>query len=73
MTNFTPFFLQRYSPERKPFERPRLFIRQHHWSNRGYPAIGDVILSPVEDLAHVDRATLRSVCWTVWVTRELLT
>jgi transposase len=70
--NVTPLFLPPYSPELNAIERLWLSMRQHHWSNRSYAAIGDIVLAAVQDLAKVDKATLRSVCRTDWVTRELL-
>jgi transposase len=70
--NVTPHFLPPYSPELNPVERLWLYMRQHHWSNRSYAAIGNIVLAAVEDLAKVDKATLRSVCRADWVTRELL-
>lgn len=70
--NITPLFLPPYSPELNPIERLWLYMRQHHWSNRSYDAVGDIVLAAVEDLVKVDNATMQSICRAEWVTRELL-
>jgi hypothetical protein len=44
-------------------------MRQHHWSNRSYPATGDLVRAAIEDLAKIRKAELRSICRTEWVLR----
>lgn len=34
--NLTVAVLPPYAPELNPVERPWLYLREHHWSNRGY-------------------------------------
>ena len=70
--NITPLFLPPYSPELNPVERLWLYMRQHHWSNRSYAAMGDLVLAAIEDLGKVSKVMLRSICRVEWVTRALL-
>jgi len=46
-------------------------MRQHYWSNRSYPSLDDIALAAIEDMAKLDRATLRSICHTTWETRTV--
>jgi len=69
--NITPLFLPPYSPELNCVERIWLYMRQHYWSNRSYPSLDDIALAAIEDMAKLDRATLRSIRHTTWVTRTV--
>lgn len=70
--NITPLLLPPYSSELNPVERLWLYMRQHHWSNRSYAAMGDIVLAAIEDLAKVSKAALQSICRAEWMTREVL-
>jgi transposase len=70
--NITPLFLPPYSPELNPIERLWLYMRQRHWSNRSYAGVGDLVVAAVEDLGKLEQRSIRSICRTSWLTRELL-
>lgn len=71
-SNITPLFLPPYSPELNCVERLWLYMRQRYWSNRSYDDLGDIVCAAIKDLAKVHKETLRSICRTSWLTRELL-
>jgi transposase len=71
-SNISPLYLPPYSPELNPVERLWLYMREHHWSNRCYDGLGEIVLAAIEDIAKVDKATMKSICRTEWVTRGLL-
>jgi len=70
--NITPLLLPPYSPELDCMERVWQYSRQHYWSNRGFEGLGDIVVAAIEDMAKLEKATLRSLCRTSWLTRELL-
>jgi transposase len=68
--NITPLYLPAYSPELNCVERVWLWLREHQWSNRSYITEDDLIRAAIEGHRALDRATVRSLCTTAWLTPE---
>lgn len=68
--NITPLYLPPYSPELNCVERLWLWLREHHWSNRCYETEHDLVVAAIKAHGSLDRATIRSVCRTAWLTPE---
>lgn len=66
----TPLYLPPYSPELNCVERLWLWLREHHWSNRCYATEDDLVIAAHKAHREMDRATVRSVCRTAWLTPE---
>lgn len=66
----TPLHLPPYSPELNCVERMWLWLREHQWGNRCYATEDDLIRAAFEGHRALDRATIRSVCRSAWITPE---
>jgi transposase len=64
----TPLFLPPYSPELNPVERLRLWLREHHWSNRIYADETALMQAALAAHRAMKPDIIRSVCRAKWIT-----